>query len=240
MMSRIKARELEQKAEFNNPIKEVIWRELTRVDPKKKEAVLKVLSHFGGDSKAVDMILILYGDGISYPGVFLNKPIEFFEEIDKELLKRNPHRRNMLNPEFVKFEKHRVDFFVNKLRSEMGWGANYIFSDEVVFEGFTRVFDSKYFNCEYKINYDEKLGYSIKELMKHYEDLSEVMSVDWEKRIGRYGKVKIRGIIAIVQLKVYLNGKFLFEMENDKGEIEMVSVEEFKLLSKSKTHGLGL
>lgn len=75
---------------------------------------------------------------------------------------------------------------------------------------------------------------------RHYEDLSEVMSVDWEKRIGRYGKVKIRGIIAIVQLKVYLNGKFLFEMENDKGEIEMVSVEEFKLLSKSKTHGLGL
>lgn len=52
MMSRIKARELEQKAEFNNPIKEVIWRELTRVDPKKKEAVLKVLSHFGGDRKA--------------------------------------------------------------------------------------------------------------------------------------------------------------------------------------------
>ena len=66
------------------------------------------------------------------------------------------------------------------------------------------------------------------------------MSVDWEKRVGRYGKVKIRGIIAIVQLKVYLNGKFLFEMENDKGEMEMVSVDEFKLLSKSKTHGLGL
>ena len=66
------------------------------------------------------------------------------------------------------------------------------------------------------------------------------MSVDWEKRVGRYGKVKIRGIIAIVQLKVYLNGKFLFEMENDKGEMDMVSVDEFKLLSKSKTHGLGL
>jgi hypothetical protein len=75
---------------------------------------------------------------------------------------------------------------------------------------------------------------------RHYDDLSEVMSVDWEKRVGRYGKVKIRGIIAIVQLKVYLNGKFLFEMENDKGEMEMVSVDEFKLLSKSKTHGLGL
>lgn len=33
-MTRIEARELEQKAEFNNPIKEVMWRELTRVDPK--------------------------------------------------------------------------------------------------------------------------------------------------------------------------------------------------------------
>lgn len=170
-MTRIEARELEQKAEFNNPIKEVMWRELTRVDPKKKEVVLRVLSHFGGDSKAIDMVLILHGDGISYPGVFLNKPIEFFEELDKKLLKRNPHRHNMLNPEFVKFEKHRVDFFVDKLRREMEWEADYIFSDEVVFEGFTRVFDSKYFKCEYKINYDEKLGYSIKELMKHYEDL---------------------------------------------------------------------
>lgn len=148
-----------------------MWRELTRVDPKKKEAILKVLSHFGGDSKAVDMILILYGDGISYPGVFLNKPIEFFEEIDKELLKRNPHRHNMLNPEFVKFEKHRVDFFVNKLRHEMEWGAGYIFSDEVVFEGSMRVCDSKYFKCEYKINYDEKLGYSVREMRKHYDKL---------------------------------------------------------------------
>lgn len=184
MMSRIKARELEQKAEFNNLIKEVIWRELTRVDPKKKEVVLKVLSHFGGDSKAVDMILILYGDSISYPGVFLNKPIEFFKELDEKLLKRNPHRHNMLNPEFVKFEKHRVDFFVNKLRSEMEWGADYIFSDEVVFEGFTRVFDSKYFKCEYKINYDEKLGYSIKELMKHYEDLE--MELEEKRKRGEY------------------------------------------------------
>lgn len=29
-MTRIEARELEQKAEFDNPIKEVMWRELTR------------------------------------------------------------------------------------------------------------------------------------------------------------------------------------------------------------------
>lgn len=89
------------------------------------------------------------------------------------------------------------------------------------------------------IYYDDQ---TTRTLLSHrcYDDLSEVMSVDWEKRIGRYGKVKIRGIIAIVQLKVYLNGKFLFEMENDEGKIEMVSVDEFKLLSKSKTHGLGL
>lgn len=196
MMSRIEARELEQKAEFNNLIKEVIWRELTRVDPKKKDAVLKVLSHFGGDSKAIDIILILYGDGISYPGVFLNKPIEFFEEIDKELLKRNPHRHNMLNPEFVKFEKHRVDFFVNKLRSEMEWGANYIFSDEVVFEGFTRVFDSKYFKCEYKINYDEKLGYSVKELRKHYEDLEmELEEMRRKKEFTRFHEEYMRDVV---------------------------------------------
>lgn len=137
-MTRIEARELEQKAEFNNPIKEVMWRELTRVDPKKKEVILKVLSHFGGDRKAADILMVHYGYS-KYPSVFLDQPIEFFEDIDKELLKRNPHRRNMLNPEFIKFEKHRVDFFVDKLRREMEWGADYIFSDEVVFEGFTRV-----------------------------------------------------------------------------------------------------
>lgn len=95
-------------------------------DPKKKEAILKVLSHFGSNSKAVDMLIVLYGHAM-YPEVIFNEPIEFFEEIDQELLKRNPHRHNMLNPEFVKFEKHRVDFFVNKLRHEMEWGAGYIF-----------------------------------------------------------------------------------------------------------------
>ena len=126
-------------------------------DPKKKEAILKVLSHFGSNSKAVDMLIVLYGHAM-YPEVIFNEPIEFFEEIDQELLKRNPHRRNMLNPEFVKFEKHRVDFFVDKLRREMEWGAGYIFSDEVVFEGSMRV-------------YDEKLGYSVREMRKHYDNL---------------------------------------------------------------------
>lgn len=184
-MTRIEARELEQKAEFNNPIKEVMWRELTRVDPKKKEVILKVLSHFGGDRKAADILMVHYRYS-KYPSVFLDQPIEFFEDIDKELLKRNPHRRNMLNPEFVKFEKHRVDFFVNKLRSEMEWGADYIFSDEVVFEGFTRVFDSKYFDCNYKINYNEKLGYSIKEMKKHYEELEVELEEMYRK--GEYTK----------------------------------------------------
>lgn len=179
-MIRTEARELEQKAEFYSPIKEVMWRELTRVDPKKKEVVLRVLSHFGGDRKAADIIMVHYGYE-KYPSVFLNKPIEFFEEIDQKLLKRNPHRHNMLNPEFVKFEKHRVDFFVNKLRSKMEWGADYIFSDEVVFEGFTRVFDSKYFKCEYKINYDEKLGYNVREMKKHYDEL-EVELEEMRKR----------------------------------------------------------
>ena len=139
-------------------------------DPKKKEAILNVLSHFGSNSKAVDMLIVLYGHAM-YPEVIFNEPIEFFEEIDQELLKRNPHRHNMLNPEFVKFEKYRVDFFVNKLRHEMELGAGYIFSDEVVFEGSMRVYDSKYFKCEYKINYDEKLGYSVREMRKHYDKL---------------------------------------------------------------------
>ena len=139
-------------------------------DPKKKEAILKVLSHFGSNSKAVDMLIVLYGHAMCPEAIF-NEPIEFFEEIDQELLKRNPHRHNMLNPEFVKFEKHRVDFFVNKLRHEMELGAGYIFSDEVVFEGSMRVYDSKYFKCEYKINYDEKLGYSVREMRKHYDKL---------------------------------------------------------------------
>lgn len=152
-------------------------------DSKKKEAILKVLSHFGSNSKAVDMLIVLYGHAM-YPGVIFNEPIEFFEEIDKELLKRNPHRHNMLNPEFVKFEKHRVDFFVNKLRSEMEWGADYIFSDEVVFEGFTRVFDSKYFKCEYKINYDEKLGYSVKEMKEHYDELE--VELEGKRKRGEY------------------------------------------------------
>lgn len=185
-MTRIEARELEQKAEFDNPIKEVMWRELTRVDPKKKEVILKVLSHFGGDRKAADILMVHYGYS-KYPSVFLDQPIEFFEDIDKELLKRNPHRRNMLNPEFVKFEKHRVDFFVDKLRREIEWGADYIFSDEVVFEGFTRVFDSKYFKCEYKINYDDKLGYSVRELRKHYEDLE--MELEEKIKRGEYTRL---------------------------------------------------
>lgn len=164
-------------------------------DLEKKEAVLKVLSHFGGGSKAIDMILILYSDGIRYPGIFFDKPIEFFKELDEKLLKRNPHRHNMLNPEFVKFEKHRVDFFVDKLRSEMEWGADYIFSDEVVFEGFTRVFDSKYFKCEYKINYDEKLGYSVKEMRKHYEDLEmELEEMRRNKEYTRFHEEYMREV----------------------------------------------
>ena len=52
-------------------------------DPEKKEAVLKVLSHFGRDSKAIDMVLILHGDGREYPGVFFNRPIEFFRDLDE-------------------------------------------------------------------------------------------------------------------------------------------------------------
>jgi hypothetical protein len=152
-------------------------------DLEKKGAILKVLSHFGGNSKAIDMAIVLYGSA-KYPEVFFDEPIEFFEELDKELLKRNPHRHNMLNPEFVKFERYRVDFFVNKLRSEMERGANYIFSDEVVFEGFTRVYDSKYFDCSYKINYDEKLGYSLNEMKKHYDEL-EVELEEMRKR-GEY------------------------------------------------------
>lgn len=193
-MTRIEARELEQKAEFDNPIKEVMWRELTRVDPKKKEVILKVLSHFGGDRKAADILMVHYGYS-KYPSVFLDQPIEFFEDIDKELLKRNPHRRNMLNPEFVKFEKHRVDFFVDKLRREMEWGADYIFSDEVVFEGFTRVFDSKYFKCEYKINYDDKLGYSVRELRKHYEDLEmELEEMRRNKEYTRFHEEYMREV----------------------------------------------
>lgn len=139
-------------------------------DLEKKEAILKVLPHFGGDGKAIDMVIVLYGRA-KYPEAFFNEPIEFFKELDEKLLKRNPHRHNMLNPEFVKFEKHRVDFFVGKLRSEMEWGAKFVFSDEVVFEGFTRIYDSKYFDCNYKVNYDEKLGYNLKEMKKHYDKL---------------------------------------------------------------------
>ena len=166
MRTRIEARELEQEAMK-------IW--------KRKRLYLKFYLILVGGSKAIDMILILYSDGIRYPGIFFDKPIEFFKELDEKLLKRNPHRHNMLNPEFVKFEKHRVDFFVDKLRSEMEWGADYIFSDEVVFEGFTRVFDSKYFKCEYKINYDEKLGYSVKEMREHYDEL-EIELEEMRKR----------------------------------------------------------
>ena len=154
-------------------------------DSEKKEAILKVLSHFAGNSKAIDMVIVLYGSA-KYPEVFFDEPIEFFKELDEKLLKRNPHRHNMLNPEFVKFEKHRVDFFVDKLRSEMEWGANYIFSDEVVFEGFTRVYNSKYFDCSYKINYDERLGYSLKEMKKHYDEL-EVEIEEMRKR-GEYAE----------------------------------------------------
>lgn len=152
-------------------------------DPKKKEAILKVLSHFGSNSKAVDMLIVLYGNAM-YPVVIFNEPIEFFEEIDQKLLKRNPHRHNMLNPEFVKFEKHRVDFFVDKLRREMEGRDWFIFSDEVVFEGFTRVFDSKYFKCEYKINYDDKLGYSVKEMKKHYDELE--VELEEKRKRGEY------------------------------------------------------
>lgn len=163
-------------------------------DSKKKEAILKVLSHFGGNSKAVDMLIVLYGNA-KYPGVIFNEPIEFFEEIDQKLLKRNPHRHNMLNPEFVKFEKHRVDFFVDKLRREMEGRDWFIFSDEVVFEGFTRVFDSKYFNCEYKINYDEKLGYSVRELRKHYEDLEmELEEMRRNKEYTRFHEEYMREV----------------------------------------------
>ena len=155
-------------------------------DSEKKEAILKVLSHFAGNSKAIDMVIVLYGSA-KYPEVFFDEPIEFFEELDKELLKRNPHRHNMLNPEFVKFEKHRVDFFVDKLRSEMEWGANYIFSDEVVFEGFTRVYDSKYFDCSYKINCAEKLGYSLNEMKKHYDELE--VELEEKKKRGEYTRL---------------------------------------------------
>lgn len=155
-------------------------------DSEKKEAILKVLSHFGGNSKAIDMVIVLYGSA-KYPEVFFDEPIEFFKELDEKLLKRNPHRHNMLNPEFVKFEKHRVDFFVDKLRSEMEWGANYIFSDEVVFEGFTRVYNSKYFDCSYKINYDERLGYSLKEMKNHYDELE--VELEEKKKRGEYTRL---------------------------------------------------
>ena len=163
-------------------------------DLEKKEAILKVLSHFGGDSKAINMVIVLYGRA-RYPEALFDEPIEFFEDIDKKLLERNPHRHNMLNPEFVKFEKHRVDFFVDKLRREMEWGADYIFSDEVVFEGFTRVFDSKYFKCEYKINYDDKLGYSVRELRKHYEDLEmELEEMRRNKEYTRFHEEYMREV----------------------------------------------
>ena len=154
-------------------------------DLEKKEVILKVLSHFGGNSKAIDMVIVLYGRA-KYPEAFFNEPIEFFKELDEKLLKRNPHKHNMLNPEFVKFEKH---------RSKMEWGANYIFSDEVVFEGFTRVFDSKYFKCEYKINYDDKLGYSVRELRKHYEDLEmELEEMRRNKEYTRFHEEYMREV----------------------------------------------
>lgn len=146
-------------------------------DLEKKEVILKVLSHFGGNSKAIDMVIVLYGRA-KYPEAFFNEPIEFFKELDEKLLKRNPHKHNMLNPEFVKFEKH---------RSKMEWGANYIFSDEVVFEGFTRVYDSKYFDCNYKINYDEKLGYSLNEMKKHYDELE--VELEEKRKRGEYTRL---------------------------------------------------
>ena len=164
-------------------------------DLEKKEVILKVLSHFGGDGKAIDMVIVLYGRA-KYPEAFFDEPIEFFKELDEKLLKRNPHRHNMLNPEFVKFEKHRVDFFVGKLRSEMEWGAKFVFSDEVVFEGFTRIYDSKYFKCKYKINYDEKLGYSVKELRKHYEDLEmELEEMRRKREFTRFHEEYMRDVV---------------------------------------------
>ena len=71
----------------------------------------------------------------------------------------------------------------------MRWSGELItfFSDEVVFEGFTRVYDSKYFDCSYKINCAEKLGYSLNEMKKHYDELE--VELEEKKKRGEYTRL---------------------------------------------------
>ena len=89
------------------------------------------------------------------------------------------------------------------------------------------------------IYYDDR---SVRTLLSHraYESFDEVVGVDWSKRIGRWGKISHRGVIIIARLKAYLEGKFLFEMENDKGALELVETSKFELLNKDQVWKLSL
>lgn len=87
--------------------------------------------------------------------------------------------------------------------------------------------------------YDDR---SVRTLLSHraYDSFDEVVGVDWDKRIGRLGKISHRGVIIIARLKSHLHGKFLFEMENDKGVLELVETVKFELLNKDQVWKLGL
>lgn len=54
------------------------------------------------------------------------------------------------------------------------------------------------------------------------------------------GKIYHRGVIIIARLKSHLHGKFLFEMENDRGVLELVETSKFELLNKDQVWKLGL
>lgn len=122
-----------------------------------------------------------------------------------------------------------------------GWGR---------IDHFERVVDEEtgkvYYNA--KVNFKSTKNYiyyddsSVRTLLSHraYESFDEVVGVDWSKRIGRWGKISHRGVIIIARLKAYLESKFLFEMENDKGALELVETSKFELLNKDQVWKLSL
>ena len=110
-----------------------------------------------------------------------------------------------------------------------GWGR---------IDHFERVVDEETGKVYY-IYYDDS---SVRTLLSHraYESFDEVVSIDWDKRIGRWGKIYHRGVIIIARLKAHLESKFLFEMENDKGALELVETSKFELLNKDQVWKLSL
>ena len=117
-------------------------------------------------------------------------------------------------------------------------------------DGFNRDVDEEtgkvYYKAKVKFNstksyihYDDR---SVRTLLSHraYDSFDEVVSVDWDKRVGRWGKIEHKGVNIIARLKAYLEGRFLFEMENDKGVLELVETSKFELLNKDQVWKLGL